>query len=79
MLASDYGEVLNKGIISEDNITRFTIKNKHNQIFIVDSCLPGDGEAAARKEEKHSIYQLLGDAEQDIRQSYSGGGCIHTT
>ena len=37
MLASDYGEILNKGILSEDNITRFTIKNKHNQIIIMDT------------------------------------------
>ena len=37
MSASDYGEILNKGILSEDNITRFTIKNKHNQIIIMDT------------------------------------------
>ena len=37
MLASDYGEILNKGILSDDNITRFTIKNKHNQIIIMDT------------------------------------------
>ena len=37
MNVADYGEVLNSGVILEDNIIRYTVYTKHQQVIIIDS------------------------------------------